>query len=101
MRSHQAESEVLSLIGRDKNVNRGFGQSLFTISGIVKMHEEIIDRQKELRTEQMHLHSVLHDYLIFCMEDGERVRIRGTYFNRDTRGKCGGTIRYTIPYKEK
>ena len=86
--------EVPSPIVRDKNVNRGFGQSLFTISGIVKMHEEMIDRQKELRIEQMHLHSVLHDYLIFCMEDGERVRIRGTYFNRDDKKQVGGTIRY-------
>ena len=63
------------------------------LEGIVKMHEEIIDRQKELRTEQMYLHSVLHAYLI-TLKDGERFKIRNTYFNRDTKKQVGGTIRY-------
>jgi|TARA_R110000751_G_scaffold83271_1_gene167243 hypothetical protein len=70
----------------------------YTIEGIVKMYEELIDRQKEMKLEKMHLHSVLHEHLI-SMEDGERVRIRGTYFNRDYKKQVGGTIRYTIPYE--
>ncbi len=65
----------------------------FTLEGIVKMHEEIIDRQKELRREKMHLHSVLHAHLI-TLKDGERFKIRNTYFNRDTKKQVGGTIRY-------
>jgi hypothetical protein len=60
----------------------------FNLKGIVKMHEEIIDRQKELRTEQMHLHMVLSAHLL-AMEDGERFKISNTYFNKDT-----NTIRY-------
>ena len=70
----------------------------YTVEGIVKMYEELIDRQKEMALEKMYLHSVLHEHLI-SMEDGERVRIRGTYFNRDDKKQVGGTIRYTIPYK--
>jgi len=65
----------------------------FNLKGIVKMHEEIIDRQKELRTEQMHLHMVLSAHLL-AMEDGERFKIRDTYFNRNIKHQLGGTIRY-------
>jgi predicted transcriptional regulator len=65
----------------------------FTLEGIVKMHEEIIDRQKELRREKMYLRDVLHAYLI-TLEDGERFKIRNTYFHRDTKKRVGGTIRY-------
>jgi len=63
------------------------------LEGIVKMHEEIIDRRKELRTEQMYLNSVLHAYLT-TLKDGERFKVRNTYFNRDTKKQVGGTIRY-------
>ena len=69
-----------------------------TVEGIVKMYEELIDRQKEMQTERMHLWSILQEHLL-SMEDGERVRIRGTYFNRDYKKQVGGTIRYTIPYE--
>ena len=69
-----------------------------TVKGIVKMYEELIDRQKEMQTERMHLWSILQEHLL-SMEDGERVRIRGTYFNRDDKKQVGGTIRYTIPYE--
>jgi hypothetical protein len=69
-----------------------------TVEGIVKMYEELIDRQKEMQTERMHLWSILQEHLL-SMEDGERVRIRGTYFNRDDKKQVGGTIRYTIPYE--
>ena len=71
---------------------------LLTVKGIVKMYEELIDRQKEMRLERMLLWSVLQEHLL-SMEDGERVRIRGTYFNRDDKKQVGGTIRYTIPYE--
>ena len=71
-----------------------------TVEGIVKMYEELIDRQKEIQTERMHLWSILQEHLL-SMEDGERVRIRGTYFNRDYKKQVGGTIRYTIPYEEE
>jgi len=70
----------------------------YTVEGIVKMYEELIDRQKEMALEKMYLYRVLHEHLI-SMEDGERVRIRGTYFNRDYKKQVGGTIRYTIPYE--
>ena len=70
----------------------------FNLEGIIKMHEEIIDRQKELRTEQMHLHMVLHAHLL-TMEDGERFKIRDTYFNRNTKSQLGGTIRYVVPWE--
>ena len=71
---------------------------LHTVKGIVKIYEELIDRQKEMRLERMLLWSVLQEHLL-SMEDGERVRIRGTYFNRDDKKQVGGTIRYTIPYE--